>query len=348
MTKWRIMIVDDDEDARELIRAILQSQYEMVEAHDGLDALEKIERYQPDLIIMDVVMPLMDGLEASTAIRENPKFNHIPILFLSAKSQKEDMEKGYLSGADLYITKPLEPFRLVSVIQNFIKKKSLPIEKKQYTVEQLSQMEISKVEVPAQPIPSQPGDTEFQKIAARQPIPYHRPSAYEQPSLKQLPRVMVVDDEKDMLEFLRLALRDQYEVIQESDSIEAIKKVVSYQPDLFILDIMLPKMSGFQFCQSLRRNITFKDSPIVMISAKSSKKDQEYAFRMGADAYVIKPFSPKDLLKVIKEVIQKRNISIRSKTLSIDYIQKKDKDEQASIEAKEERVLKRTEEKEKS
>ena len=343
MTKWRIMVVDDEEDTRELIRAILQSQYEVVEAYDGLDALEKLERYQPDLIIMDVVMPLMDGLKASTAIRENQKFNHIPILFLSARAKKEEMEKGYLSGADLYITKPLDPFRLVSVIENFIKKKTMPFEIKHYTLEQLHQMEKQKAAAPAQPIPPKPEDTEFQKIAARQPIPHHRPSAYEQASLKDLPRVMVVDDEKDMLELLRLTLDDFYEVVQESDGIEAIKKVVIFQPDLFILDIMLPKMSGFQLCQSLRRNVTFKDAPIVMISAKSSKKDQEYAFRMGADAYLIKPFNTRDLLKVLTEVIKKRNMSVRPKKLNIDYIQQKDKNEQFVLEAKEKRVLKRRE-----
>ena len=347
MTKWRIMIVDDEEDTREVIRAILQSQYEVVEAYDGLDALEKLERYQPDLIIMDVMMPLMDGLDASIAIRENPKFNYIPILFLSALSTKEDMQKGYLSGGDLYIPKPVNPPHLVSMIEKYIKKIPPGLEKKQYTIEQLLEMEKPQAIAPPQPSPSKPEDTEFQKIAARQPVPYHRPSAYELPSLKQLPRVMAVDDEKDMLELLRLALEDNYEVVLESDGLEAIKKVVSYQPDIFILDIMLPKMSGFQLCQSLRRNISFKNSPIIMISAKSSKKDQEYAIRMGADAYLIKPFNTKDLHKVLGELVRKRNMSVRPKNLSIEDIQEKDKSEESVFHIKDGRILKRKEDKEK-
>jgi len=338
------MIVDDDEDTRDIINNICKSDYEVVEANDGLDALEKLERYQPDLIIMDVLMPLMDGLEASRAIREDPKYSSIPIIFLSALATKEDMQKGYLSGGDLYIPKPLNPPHFLTLVQNFIKKTPMPIEKKQYTMEQLQEMEKPKAPDAAPAPPSKPDDTKFQKIAARQPVPFHRPNPYEQISLQQPPRVMIVDDEKDMLELLRITLQEDFEVVKASDGIEAIKKVISYQPDLFILDIMLPKMSGFQLCQSLRRNITYQNAPIVMISAKSSKKDQDYAFRMGTDAYLAKPFNTKDLLKVVSEVIRRKNMSIRPKKFTIEYIQKEEEKEKSSLDAKEERFIKRKEE----
>ena len=86
MAKWRVMVVDDEEDVRRIISAALKPKYEVVEAHDGLDGLEKLERYEPDFIILDVMMPLVNGFEACEIIRKNPKFRQEPVLFLSARS----------------------------------------------------------------------------------------------------------------------------------------------------------------------------------------------------------------------------------------------------------------------
>lgn len=117
--KWRILLVDDEPDVRLIVRTTLQDKYEIVEAHDGLDALEKVERYEPDFIIMDVMMPLMDGFEACLAIRRTPAFKDIPVMFLSALGKKDDIKKGYSSGANLYLTKPFDPPRLLKNVDVF-------------------------------------------------------------------------------------------------------------------------------------------------------------------------------------------------------------------------------------
>ncbi len=350
MKRWRIMVVDDEEDVRHLIAATLKDKYEVVEAQDGLDSLEKLERYEPDFIIMDVMMPLMNGLDASIAIRENPQFNYIPILFLSALSTREDMQKAYRSGADLYLTKPFDPPRLLNAIASFLKKSSYPPHPKKYTLEQIQQMEEGKIPVPAAPevpaVPPPKPPSEFERIAERQPQPRRRPSPYRKYISRAQPRVMVVDDEQDMLDFLRITLQQHFEVVTASDGIAAIRKLVIYQPDVFMLDIMLPKMSGYQLCQSLRRNKTYKDSPIVIISAKSSRKDQAYALRIGADAFLAKPFNANDVLNLLSRVIEKRRVIVKAKQLSLDDIEKRESEEKRIFAEKDERILKRQEESE--
>lgn len=338
MDCWRIMIVDDEEDIRELIKASLETEFEVVEAYDGLDALDKLKVYQPDFIIMDVMMPLMNGLETSIAIRENPRFNDVPILFLSALSTREDMHKAYRSGADLYLTKPIDPSHLITTIKNFLNKSPSSPREKKYSIQQVQDR--MKKEKPAVEI------SEFQKIASRQPQPTHKESPYQRQQSTNLPRVMVVDDEQDMVDFIRLSLRDNFEVVSASDGISAIKKALEYQPDIFILDIMLPKMSGYQLCQSLRRNRTYMNAPIIMISAKSSSRDKDYARRMGADDYLTKPFHAKRLIDLVFQAIQKRHMTIRDKKISIVEIEEKQKQQEQTFEEKDERFLKRTEESE--
>ena len=348
MNNWRIMVVDDEEDIRSLIKATLSGEYEVVEAHDGLDALEKLDTFQPDFIVMDVMMPLMNGLDASIAIRDNSKFNHVPILFLSALSTSEDMQKAYRSGADLYLTKPFDPPHLLSTVQNFIKKSPYSPVEKTYTLEQLKSMKAPK-EKGVQKETGAPGRAKaksYQDAVERQPVPSHRPNLYEQSVSQILPRIMVVDDEQDMLDFLRLTLQEGFEVVGASDGIEAIRKVVLYQPDLFVLDIMLPKMSGYQLCQSLRRNRTYQKSPVIMISAKSNPKDKEYAYRMGADRYLTKPFYARDLIDCVNQIIGERNIQIRPKKLSINEIEEQESGGKSGFEEKDERILKRREESE--
>ncbi len=359
MTNWRIMIVDDEEDLRHLIGTTLRMNFEVVEAHDGLDALEKIERFQPDFIIMDVMMPLLNGLDTSVAIRENPNFNHVPILFLSALSTREHMQQAYRSGADLYLTKPIDPNRLLNTVEAFLKKHPIPPMKKKLSIEEIEKG-ISSAPPPS-PKPSgstaehaparfKEEDTAQKKV--RDVVdhlfqPQTRPNPYDLIASQVIPRVMVVDDDYDMIDFLRLCLQDKFEVVCAVDGISAIQKLIHYQPDLFILDVMLPKMSGYQLCQSIRRNITFRSAPVLMISAKTTRKDEEYALRLGADAYLRKPFTMQNLQANVCEVIKKRKMVPSAKKLSIGEIMAKEQGEtEKSAEAQEERILKKQEESE--
>lgn len=115
MTK--ILIVDDEPDIRRLITfSLKRGGYDVIEATDGVAACATAEAEQPDLILMDVMMPVMNGFEASKRLKENPATTGIPIVMLSAKSQVYEQEQGLESGAVEYITKPFTPAELVQQV----------------------------------------------------------------------------------------------------------------------------------------------------------------------------------------------------------------------------------------
>jgi diguanylate cyclase (GGDEF)-like protein len=121
--KPRILVVDDDPNIRELIVETLEgSNYDVLEARDGREALAISEKELPDLIILDVMMPDLDGMEVCSRLRNDPLTNHIPVLMLTAKGVLEDKIKGIESGADDYITKPFDPLELEARINMHLRR----------------------------------------------------------------------------------------------------------------------------------------------------------------------------------------------------------------------------------
>jgi DNA-binding response OmpR family regulator len=114
------MVVDDDSNIRELIRLILKKEgFEVLEASDGVDALAKLENNKVDLIVLDIMMPNMDGWEFC---REARKFWDLPILMLTAKGETSQKVKGFELGADDYLTKPFEPAELTARVKALLKR----------------------------------------------------------------------------------------------------------------------------------------------------------------------------------------------------------------------------------
>ena len=119
----KILVVDDSSVIRKSIASALQSSgYEVIEAVDGVDALEKLRRNDFSLVTVDIMMPRMDGYELVKNIRALPKYLKTPVIMVSSKSEKIDKLRGLDAGADEYITKPFEKSVILSVINNFINK----------------------------------------------------------------------------------------------------------------------------------------------------------------------------------------------------------------------------------
>lgn len=118
MGKKKVLIVDDEPNILKLVTFILKSNgYDTIEASSGIECLEKAETEKPDIIILDVMMPEMDGFEAAKKVKSNPITRHIPILMLSSKAQFEDKMTGIDSGAMDYITKPFDKQELLEKVK---------------------------------------------------------------------------------------------------------------------------------------------------------------------------------------------------------------------------------------
>ncbi len=118
----RLLLIDDDPNLILLVKDYLEFRgYEVITAGNGREALEVLEQEIPDMIICDVMMPEMDGIAFVQHVREDPRTNWIPVLFLSAKGQSQDRVKGLNTGADVYMVKPFEPEELVAQVESSLK-----------------------------------------------------------------------------------------------------------------------------------------------------------------------------------------------------------------------------------
>ncbi|NPA26128.1 MAG: response regulator [Chloroflexi bacterium] len=117
----RILIAEDEPDIRELIAFLLELEgHEVLQAQDGLEAVEQARREKPDFILLDVRMPRMTGYEACRIIKQDPALGHIPVVFLSAKGQEAEVQAGYDAGADAYLLKPFEAEDLIQTVNRFV------------------------------------------------------------------------------------------------------------------------------------------------------------------------------------------------------------------------------------
>jgi DNA-binding response OmpR family regulator len=121
-------------------------------------------------------------------------------------------------------------------------------------------------------------------------------------------KVLIVDDEPDILEFLHYNLsRNGFDTVQASNGREAIRLADQEVPDLILLDIMMPKMDGYEVCQKIRSDALLKDVSIVMLTAKGREVEREKGLALGADHYITKPFSTRQVVMKVKEILAERS-----------------------------------------
>lgn len=115
--------------------------------------------------------------------------------------------------------------------------------------------------------------------------------------------ILVVDDEEKIRAIIRkYAEFEGYTITEAKDGIEAVNLCREYEYDLIILDVMMPELDGFSACKEIRR---FKDIPVIMLSARGEEYDKIHGFDLGIDDYVVKPFSPRELMMRVKVVINR-------------------------------------------
>ncbi len=117
-------------------------------------------------------------------------------------------------------------------------------------------------------------------------------------------RILVVDDEIYIVHILDFSLgMEGYEVLTALDGEQALEKARAQHPDLVVLDIMMPKLDGYETCKMLKGDATTRDIPVILLSAKGRNVDQKIGFEVGADDYITKPFSPRKLVERINALL---------------------------------------------
>lgn len=123
-----------------------------------------------------------------------------------------------------------------------------------------------------------------------------------------MPLVMVVEDNPGIADYISLLLHSRYRVIKASDAYDALRQLGSQLPDIILTDLMMPGMDGYDFCHTIRQSPTLSDVPIVIISARAEETDRSHGIENGADAYLVKPFNPTELLATITRLLEQRKL----------------------------------------
>ncbi|MBF0432139.1 MAG: response regulator [Fibrobacteria bacterium] len=273
----QLLIVEDNPDATEQILHILKElEVFSITAENGIEALDKIQNFIPDGIILDLMMPEMDGLELLERLRSRPETRHTPVLVLTAKE---------LTSADF------EKLRNNHISQLIIKG-SVDRSELKFKIEEAFNLVKSTRQMPAKQPDTQ--TNEIEKTARRTPSPGN------------IPVVLIIEDSSDNTETMKLLL-DGYncKLIQAMDGPKGLQAVLDNNPDLILLDIQLPEMSGYDVLKKIRSNPARSDIPVVAVTAHAMKGDEEKIRTAGFDAYIPKPIDKNILYNVLNNFIKK-------------------------------------------
>lgn len=258
MQKTKILFIDDDLDFSEASKTILeQAGYNVVLAQNGKDGLAKAKAEKPDLIVLDIMLPDINGFSVCRELKENSKYSSTPVLLLTAigatpESYAENIAREHR--ADCYLVKPVETKKMLETINNLL--------------------------IKTKPAPKPKG------VKAK---------------------ILLVDDDPDFLDATRqILIANKYEVITAKDGDEGIAKAKYENPDLILLDIIMPGKDGYTVCYELRKIALTRPLPIIMLTSIGEQFSKpEYAVDIAidhlADDYIAKPVNTSTLLKKIEK-----------------------------------------------
>jgi len=115
-----VLVVEDNADNRRTVRALLKDHYQILEAEDGRSGLEQARRHQPDIVLMDIALPILNGWQALEAMRQDGKLRHIPVIALTAKAMSGDRQTVLANGFDGYLSKPIDDTTLRRTLQEIL------------------------------------------------------------------------------------------------------------------------------------------------------------------------------------------------------------------------------------
>ncbi|NET38504.1 MAG: response regulator, partial [Cyanothece sp. SIO1E1] len=291
----KILLVEDNELNRDMLsRRLKRRGYEVAIAKDGLEGLSRATSEQPDLILMDMSLPQLDGWEVTQKLKADDHTRSIPIIALTAHAMVGDREKTLAAGCDDYDTKPVDLKRLLQKIEALVTNPITPINAKVAAKQPVAVATQAPESVIFQPIISQPSST-FPDVAA--PIAN---SMVESPALNhgvapadhdaEVARLLIVDDIEENRDMLSRRLQRRGYSIIDADSGETALDIISREKlDLVMLDIMMPGIDGLKTLQRIRQSYSQVQLPVIMVTAKDQNDEIARAFELGANDYITKP-----------------------------------------------------------
>jgi two-component system cell cycle response regulator len=275
----RVLVVDDAFLNVQLLQARLTAEYfEVVTAFNGRECLAKMETDTPDIVLLDVMMPGMDGLEVCRRIKSNPKTAHVPVVMVTALDQVLDRVAGLEAGADDFLTKPVDEVALIARVRSLIRLKMMTDElhMRESTGQGMGLIDPTQTLLDANPVG----------------------------------RILVVEDHAEFVAWLKTALRPPHEVLSADTVEEASLRVKGGDFDLIVISLATRGFDGLRLCSQLRSLPEGRNVPILVISDGDPTRLTK-ALEMGVNDYLTRPVDKNELVARVRTQLRKKRYADR-------------------------------------
>ncbi len=276
--KKKILIVDDSPMTLEWYDKVLSSDaYQTIKATNGQEALEKAFAELPDLILLDVMMPHLDGIEVTRILKKDDRTRHTPIILITALDDQEFRRTGLEAGAEEFLTKPVRRQELTTRVNSMITLKHF---RDQLAIRHHSQQAFA-AEM----------DTRETRAEAR----------------PDLPLVLLVEDNEGDAKLIRHILKDlPLRLERVACGKDAVELSRSEKVDLILLDIFLPDMDGFEVCRQIKQTDEAGDIPIVVVTCLDDMESKIKSIELDTDDFLVKPIVAQELQARTKILLERK------------------------------------------
>lgn len=277
--KKKVLIADDSPVALASLEKILSTGlFQTIQATNGREALDRAVCELPDLILLDVMMPEMNGFEVARTLKEDTRTHSIPIIMVTALNDPENELAGREAGAEEYLSKPVRPQELIARANSLI---ALRQYRDQLAIRNHSQWSFI--------------------------VDKHSDDSGPEPE-KELPLVLLVEDNESDAELVRHFLKDlPIRLERLSNGEEAVELCQTGGVNLMLLDILLPGLNGFEVCRKVKGSEKGKDLPIVVITCLEDMESRLKCIELQSDDFLVKPIVGRELQARVKILLEKKN-----------------------------------------
>ncbi len=277
----RVLVVDDVPANVKLLEARLSAEYfDVITAYSGADALAVCERAECDIVLLDVMMPDMDGFQVCRKLKTNPATHHIPVVMVTALDQPSDRVKGLEAGADDFLTKPVTDVALVSRVRSLARLKMV--------TDELRMRAVTSKEIGIQS-PEREAVSETGRDG----------------------RILIVDDRKSSYERIAETLAREQRVDVEADPNEALFHAAEGNYDLVIVSLALQNFDGLRLCSQLRSLERTRSVPILAVADADNNQRLVRGLEIGVNDYLIRPVDKNEMLARVRTQIKKKRYTER-------------------------------------
>ena len=276
----RVLVVDDILSNVKLLEAKLTAEYfEVVTAFNGIEALAKVEECDPDIILLDVMMPGMDGFEVARRIKGNPKTAHVPVVMVTALDQPSDRVAGLDAGADDFLTKPVDDSALFARVRSLVRLKLM--------TDELRMREST--------------GQSMGLIDPAQTLIDNNPTG----------RILIIEDRPESVAWFTTALSPANEVSSADSFEEALVRVRGGDYDLIVVSLGLRGFDGLRLCSQLRSLPEGRNVPILVLVSDGDRRKLTQALEMGVNDYLTRPVDKNELTARVRTQLRKKRYQDR-------------------------------------